>query len=227
MESIINDIREWVLSDFAFRLYAGIGGGVVLVLSFYKAWREYRALRFVDPRDILAPETRGRLPSTMRGWARRARKDTTEVKHKFRALVYGTGRVALLGVGVPTALLVLLTLNYAWFEPGAIVVIDAYSGNPIAEPTARDAGVFVAGALAKGLLFDFVEVFQVHVSRLTNSSDNFVFSTLVLIYRAAANLFLIFVPVFLFAAWRAMKRVENEVHARAQGKRDELAARRS
>ena len=216
MESIINVVQEWVLSDLAFRLYAGVGGTVVLVLSFYRAWREYRSLRIVDPRDVLAPETRGRLPSTMRGWARRVNKDLKEVKHKFRVLVYGTGRVALLGVGVPTVLLVLLTLNYAWFEPGTTVVIDAYSGDPIAEPTVRDAGVFVAGALAKGLLFDFVEVFQIHVSRLTNSSDNLVFSTLVLIYRAAANLFLIFVPVFLFAAWRAMKRVENEVRGRAK-----------
>ena len=223
MEDILNAVPLWAKDELAQRYYAGSAGILLIAFCFYRAWREYLALRGADPRNVLSPEKRaGRPPSTIRGWTRRAKKDAEEAKHKFRTLIYGAGRVAFLGVGVPTAMLVLLTLYYSWFDPHAIVVVDARNGSPITDPTLRDAGIFVAGALAKGLFFDLVEVFQIHVSRLTNAPDNYIFSTAVLVYRAAANLFLIFVPIFLYATWRAMKGVEKEIEKTAAARKSEI-----
>ena len=124
MESLANDALDIARSDVALRIYAVLAGTAILVVSLYRAWRDYRALREVDPHDMLSPEARGRLPSTIRGWAKRARKDAEYVKLKFRTLVYGASRIAFLGVGVPTVLLVLFTAHYAWFEPGTTAVID-------------------------------------------------------------------------------------------------------
>lgn len=222
MESLAIDVLEIARSDVALRSYAVLAGTAILALSFYRAWKDYRALREIDPHDMLTPETRGRLPSTIRGWAKRARKDAEHVKYKFRTLVYGASRIALLGVGVPTVLLVFLTAYYTWFEPGAIAVIDE-RGMPVTEPGFADASIFVGGALAKGLFFDLIEVFQIPVSRFTNFSDNWVFSAAVLVYRAVANLFLVFVPFYLFSAWRAMKVVESDIQARADEGKSEVA----
>lgn len=223
MEDILNAVPVWAKDELAQRYYVGSAGIILIAFCFYRAWREYMTLRGADPRNVLSPEQRrGRPPSTIRGWTRRAKRDAEEAKHKFWTLVYGAGRVALLGVGVPTAMLLLLTLYYSWFDPYAVAVIDARNGSPITDPTLQDAGIFVAGALAKGLLFDLIEVFQIHVSRLTNAPDNYIFSAAVLVYRAAANLFLIFVPIFLYATWRAMKGVEKEIEEMAAARKSEI-----
>ncbi|MBX3491336.1 MAG: hypothetical protein KF899_00085 [Parvibaculum sp.] len=218
MEDLGQVVLEWFLTDDAHRVLALSAGFSILSVSLYLALREYLALKEIrrDPSAALDPTRPGRLPSTVKGWSRRAKNDAEIVSTRFRALLQGSVRLTILGIVVPTVLLMMLALGYTWVEPGGVAVINAQTGDPVITPNIFEALSFVAGALLKGLLFDIIEVFAINVSMLTHSPDNLFFSSAVLLYRVLANLFIVFVPVFLLAVWRATDSARKEIERRAQ-----------
>ncbi len=149
--------------------------------------------------------------------AQRARKLNTA--RSYSAKTIGTIiLVFLLGVGVPFASVMTVTWYGDWLFPGMPVLIDAVSREPVEAPNLTQLAGFAADLFVKGGLNDLFEVFEWEIGQLRHASDNWGYSSFILLFRVVAD---VFVLSLVFYAGRTLwhwRRASIHVmrHARSQ-----------
>ncbi|MEQ8283410.1 MAG: hypothetical protein RIC04_15130 [Parvibaculum sp.] len=215
MEQFISSISTWLADEETQRWIAVAAGSLIALLSVTFAVVEYVRLVAVrrNPKAAIAPDRRGRLPSTVHGWRRRGNRDAAIIATRFNATMYGIVRLTFLGIVVPGALLFLFAINYSWLNPGVAALSDVRTGEPVVAPGVPETLFFVVDMTLKGALLDAIEVFAIEMAALTNVPTNLTFSSAVWLYRALANVFILFIPVFIIEVWLAVGRLRQE-HAK-------------
>jgi hypothetical protein len=109
--------------------------------------------------------------------------------------------LTLLGILVPSALMLFFSLNYAWFFENQFPLVDQESKLPISNPTLTDGLGFVVSQLTRAP-FDFMEIFGLDVSKVGFDPTYRLFAVLVFLYRSLEGAFLGAAGVFLYRVVR-------------------------
>lgn len=109
--------------------------------------------------------------------------------------------LSLLGILVPSTLMLFFSLNYSWFFTSQYPLVDQVTQLPITNPTLADGLGFVVSQLTRAP-FDFIEIFGFEVSRVGYDPTYRLFALLVFIYRTLQGIFLGAAGVFLYRVIR-------------------------
>lgn len=229
MEQFISSVSTWLADEETQRWIAVAAGSIVALLSVTFAVIEYARLIAVrrNPNAAIAPDRRGRLPSTVRGWGKRGNRDAEIIATRFNAAMYGIARLTFLGIVVPGALLFLFAINYSWLNPGVAALSDVRTGEPVFAPGVPETLFFVVDMTLRGALLDAIEVFAIEIAALTNIPTNLTFSSAVWLYRVLANVFILFIPVFTIEIWLAVGRLRRAYAAQVSAGKSEARGRTS
>lgn len=109
--------------------------------------------------------------------------------------------LTLLGIIVPSALMLFFSLNYSWFFPNQFPLVDQTSQLSISHPTLTEGLGFVVSQLTRAPL-DFMEIFGLDVSKVGFDPTHRLFAVLVFLYRSIEGAFLGAAGVFLYRVVR-------------------------
>lgn len=201
---------EDVRSPFAQRIYALVGGLLLLIWSFRQALREKSALSSrLDGQPFANFTFMGRPP--VRPEAIRAREEARLRRRREAALdiVAGLALILILGVVVPTILFALGTAYYGWFDASVAPLLDHETRAPVTQINLLQLGAYVVDHLLRGGLFDLIEVFQLGTASVTNNDSAYFYSVGVFVYHLYVEGFLLFTIVTAVQAYFKMQVALN------------------
>ena len=119
------------------------------------------------------------------------------LKRHTKQILWEVLKIGVLGIGLPLAMLVLITMKSHWFFLGSPVLIDAAVGTPIAHPDGVQLLLFFVDQLLKGSLNDLIEVFDINIANflgvnavmITNNPAIVSFSLSVFIFRMIVGVY--------------------------------------
>ncbi|MAN63125.1 MAG: hypothetical protein CMI60_14395 [Parvibaculum sp.] len=172
--------------------------GTVLFPPFY-VFSAFRQLHKKTSADHIRDEIRIPGPAP-------TRKETIEIqrvkkreglKRHTKQMLREVLKITVLGIGLPLAMLVLITTKSHWFFLGLPVLVDAGDGTPVARPDGVQLFLFFVDQFLKGSLNDLVEVFNINIASflgvkavmITNNPAIVSFSLSVFIFRMIVGVY--------------------------------------
>ena len=182
--------RLWAVasSPAALRVYVLLAGAGLLVFALWSAWREHR---FLDRLSAVYFDKRyrGRPPVLARTRRRREREVAAFRRGRWRDVWRRVGKLLVLGIVLPTAMLAAGAQWYDWFDAERAPFIVAATREPVSSLTPWQMTLFLLDELMRGGFLDVLEVFDVRPYFVTHNPDNYVFSGAVLAYRTFVAIF--------------------------------------
>lgn len=206
----MEDIQNWlveVLWPFATaNLIPQIAVIVVSVIAIFlacrEAWRHMIWLRNLEDTYFFDVQI-ARLKAIKRKETIERKLDQIE-EQKSKNLSLAWMRFTALfvmGIVVPTGVMLVAASQYDWFFPGAAPLIDLDAGKPLTDPDLADVASFMLSQIAHAPL-DLLEVFGFDVSRITFDRSDRLFALLVFLYRSLIGGFMGAAGVFLYRVVR-------------------------
>jgi hypothetical protein len=192
----------------AFWLYVLGAGAGLLIFALWSAWREHR---FLDRLSAVYFDKRyrGRPPVLARTKRRREREVAAFRRGRWRDVWRRVGKLLLLGIVLPTAMLAAGAHWYSWFDAEHTPFIVAATHQPISGLSVGQMAMFLLDELMRGGFLDVLEVFDVRPYFVTHNPDNYVFSGAVLAYRTFVAIFEPTVIWFWLRAWWIAREVSR------------------
>lgn len=192
-------------SDFAIRLYVGLGGLLILGLSIWIAYHLMARLKTVEEAAFIYKRRgpKATRPETIE----RLRKELEDFRKKMWRNYFTLLTVFLiLGFLIPSLGLLFGGAFYDWFDPAGKAFVTVTGNRIVDHPKFYDLAWFVFNELGHGTLMDFLEVFHIETGHIINNPNNYAFSFAVFLYRSFVGTFafalLFFVRRAVVIAWR-------------------------
>lgn len=175
------------------RLYALSAIVVISLIGISRAYPGLQALHGLSDFEASKKTVRmpGPKPGTETGIERQQSVKTQRAGEHAWSVIGRIVQVFAFGVLIPFAAILLVSWRGDWFFPGLPVLVHAGDGTPLASPGLCELGVFALDLLLKGGLNDAAEVFEWSVGGIRHASSNTGYALLVLMFRAAADVFVL------------------------------------
>jgi hypothetical protein len=172
--------------------------GTVLIPPFY-VFSAFRQLHQKTSADHIRQEISipGPAPTREETIRRQQERRREGLKQHTKQMLGEVLKIAVLGIGLPLAMLVLITMKSHWFFLGLPVLIDAGVGTPVDQPDGVQLLLFFVDQFLKGSLNDFIEVFSINIANfpgvnaamVTNNPAVISFSLSVFIFRMIVGVY--------------------------------------
>ena len=193
-----------------FALFACLGFSALVsywLLSVVRSFNEAHLIRIFP----------GARPVVKMGIEKRIRELQTHASSLTTKLIVRSFGLLIVGLIIPGLVIGLIATQENWFLGGSIAL--ALNGLPTASHSLEvtDVAVFVLDQAVRGALGDTLEVFNIGITPVSNNAGNFLFSVLVLLYRAIAGA--VFVTV-VYVFGRAIRGRQDLKEAITELKKD-------
>ena len=216
IQPLIDQFTLWLQSEQAmfalswFALFACIGFSAFAsywLLGIVRSFNEAQLIRTYP----------GVKPKTESGIRKRIDELQTHAASLTTKLIVRSIGLLFVGLIVPGLAIGLIATKESWFLGGSIAL--ALNGTPAASHSLAGTEVakFVFDQAVRGALGDTLEVFNIGFSKASNNANNFLFSVLVLFYRAITGA--VFVTV-LYVFGRAVRGRRDLAEAITELKND-------
>jgi hypothetical protein len=202
-------VLEFLSSDGAIKSYIGFSILLILGFALWYAFQQLRFLREVALRDF-EKKIPGPKPKKETSIKNQKQKIENFINDKWSFLTRKLCIILIFGFFVPSIILFFGATHYAYFDPTGAPFSDTQTGQIVSDASYLDVFVFVLGQLTRGAVMDFIEVFNIQTGMLTNNSDNYIFSAIVLMFRSFFGIFAAVVAVFAYRACSILIRLKQE-----------------
>lgn len=219
-------VYEAFTSSTAQRIYALTGIVVVSVIGISRAYPGLQALHvltdFEASKKVIGMP--GPKPSTEAGIERQKSEKTRRAGEHAWSVIGRIVQVFAFGVMLPFAAILLVSWRGDWFFPGHPVLIHAGDGTPLIRPGPCDLGIFALDLFLKGGLNDAAEVFDWSIGGIRHASSNVLYALLVLMFRAAADVFVLTLVFYTARTYWNLERARRYIVKQSNGLKAEQPA---
>jgi hypothetical protein len=177
-------------SWWALRAYVIIAALAVLAASFWIAQRQRTWLLSLSPGNF-DRSFRGPKPKREDSIKRRLHELHAFKNSMLRSAASSLAWLILFGLAIPSALVILGTQYYGWFDPSGHILVDDKL-HPLSHPGTSETFWFVASQLSLGVVgspASFAGTFGLHVPNVSFDQVNPVSDAVVLAYRYFVGVF--------------------------------------
>lgn len=181
-------VSPYLASPFAIRLYIitscliTLGNSLLLALSAKLKLTDIKneSFKFTFPGPH--PENEDKIAK---------RREVLEEKaaEVWRPYYWSALSLLVFGLVIPLMGFILICANYVWLDTNHVPFVNIVTRTQIQTPDVMTFLIFVIDQISRGALFDTLEVFNYNVSMITNNSNNYLFSTIVLTFRLNMSVF--------------------------------------
>ncbi|GAK43882.1 conserved protein [Tepidicaulis marinus] len=178
------------------RVPALIGLGFAFASAMIVALHQFRFFsQMRNPENFVNQELKrarlhlGAPPKKDSTIAKRKRKIRRVKQAAWRALWARFWLLFTAGHLIPSALLFIVVLNYSAFRPGSFPFEEITSGLALAKADPTSSGVFVLGQFFRGAFLDVAEIFRMETGPITNNTSDWLFSSILVFFRALTGLY--------------------------------------
>jgi len=206
-----SQVYKTAIAPFALRIYAFIGLATITIIAVLYAIKLFRLLHRETRFETLLGKLKIPGPRPTKEKSKQAqlqrRKDT--VKKYVSQTTSKIVITLILGVFLPLAVILIITIYGSWFFPNTPVLVDRNTGASIANPSSFQIIVYATDLFLKGSLNDFLEGFNKNIGPVSYATSNILYTIFVILFRMAADLFvatLVFFVVRTMWNWKAANR---------------------
>lgn len=132
----------------------------------------------------------------------------------FRSAMW---RLLVTGFVVPTAIFLIGTVFYGWFDPAGFPFLDLTRGAPLRSADASTIAWFAINQFSHGAFFDVLEVFDINIAAVANNPKNWWFSGAVLLYRTMVSAFVVALVIalaqFVYVKDTFRRKIDAEIES--------------
>jgi len=203
--SLLTGWTQTAFNTFGAREIGLAALAAIFATTLFVALRQFRF--FSELRDIEGFIDKAIRRARVRGGRKPQHPDAIENRRqRIRHVVDETWRLlwqrfwlfAVTGLFFPCALLFAIAVNYDTLHPGAAAFADPAQGILLSTLAPADAAILVLDQFMRGALLDFMEVYRLDLAPVTHNSADWLFSSLLIFFRALTGLFTGALAFFFF-----------------------------
>lgn len=201
IQPIIDQFKLWIQSEQTMFVLSWFALCACLGISAFVAYHLLGVVRSFNDAQLIRTYP-GSRPSTKKGIQKRIDELQVHASSLKKRVVGHSVGLLIVGLLVPGLAIGLIAMKENWFLGGSIAL--TLNGLPAASQSLEETevAIFVFDQAVRGALGDTLEVFNIGITPVSNNASNFLFSVLVLLYRAMAGL--VFVTI-LYVFGRAIR----------------------